>query len=126
MSGGSDPGKRRPGQAGGARPSRADGLDMRASVEGPSTTTPHPTTSREQPGCDPTPTRSQPVRDAMPDPPDRSTPGRGRVRVLRPDYVALNPEHRAQAIRALTELILTWTDRTRPPVPADLDLDEAA
>jgi hypothetical protein len=128
VSAGSEPAKRRPGQAGDARTSQGDDLDMRAPVEGPSTTTPHPTTSREQPGCafDLPPTRSQPVGDALPGPPDRSTPGDDRLRVLHPDYIAMDPEQWTQAVRALTELILTWTKGTHRAMPADLDLDEAA
>jgi hypothetical protein len=59
------------------------------------------------------------------------------IRLLPPDYVPLQPEQRAEAVRALTEMILSWMRRTGRAVPADplrvvepdhdqIDLDDAA
>ena len=112
-------------------------LDSPLPAERPSTVERATPPAKDQPPCDPTATPHRPPpgehtahRAPTPGAPaDRGAARDAPIRLLPPDYVPLDPENRAQAVRALTELILSWMRRTgRTPLEPDLDsgLDEAA
>jgi hypothetical protein len=91
-------------------------------MERPSTDTNNP--PEDQP-CPPPP----PISTLHPRRPSRDPGAAAReapIRVLAPDFVPLDPDHRAEAVRALTEMILSWMHRTgrdteQPSGPDTLD-----
>lgn len=109
------------------------GLDFPATVERPSTLSNSAAGSREQRQWTARPRSPGPVSlrhtaRAARDPgaEARDAP----VRLLPSKFVPLQPEQRADAVRALTEMILSWMQRTGRAAAqdgeADDDLDQAA
>ena len=124
----------RPHRHDSSTPTRTE-LDFPAADERPSTLSDPAPTDEEQ--------RLWQGRAPSPGPASSRHPGGARaprdpgadardapIRLLPADFVPLTPEQRAEAVRALTEMILSWMRRTgraaKPDTETDSDLNRAA